>query len=310
MSQDSRASKYISINALNDLGSRTARRRFFWTFAVLLALTVLIYWLSFWLEDQIMLAAFIRSVSANLFSAALTVLIVYGAYVYFIHEDTERPEIQTLRPGDISEEIKALPTDTAFYYLWGRSATYFRAETLRSLNEHAQKARKTIDVTVLLPDPEIADLPAAYEDMVKTLGEDDGKDKLFINAVATSAACALAAANNRNLKIKVCMSKFLPSFRMDMSDQCAILTEDNKSLFGLKFSRKSQFFEMFRTMMRYQIELSRDINLGASEWRKYQLEDQNIRLEALLSLGFSEEDTRRHRDEIFSKMNAKDHRYK
>lgn len=305
-----RASKYISINALNDLGSRSARRRFIWTFVLLAILTATIYWSTCLLEPQNMFAGFIRAVSTNLFSAALTVLVVYGAYIYFIHEDIERPEIETLRPGDISGEIKSLPKDTAFYFLWARSATYFRAETLQSLSDHAQQARKTIDVTILMPDPEIDELSEAYEDMVRALGETDGKDKLFTNAVATSAACALASANNRNLKIRVCLSKFLPSFRMDMSDQGAILTEDDKSLYGLKFSRQSQFFEMFRTMMTYEVELSRVINLNAYNWRKHKVGGENIPLEALLSFGFSEDMVRKHRDGIFSKINAKDHRYK
>jgi len=219
-----RASKYISLNVLNDLGSRSARRRFIWTFVILALVTALSYWSTSLLDSKNIWADFGRSVSSNLFSAALTVLVVYGAYIYFIREDIERPEIETLRSGDISDEIKGLHEDTAFYFLWARSATYFRAETLERLSDHARKDRKTIDVTILLPDPQIDKLSEAYEGMVSVLGESDGKDKLFKNAVATSAACALAVANNKNLKVKVCLSNFLPSFRVDMSDQGAILT--------------------------------------------------------------------------------------
>lgn len=305
-----RASKYISLNVLSDLGSRSARRRFIGTFAILALGTGLFYWSTSLLDADNMWADFIRSVSANLFSAALTVLVVYGAYIYFIHEDIERPEIETLRPGDISDEIKSLPEDTAFYFLWGRSATYFRAETLQRLSDHARKARKTIDVTILLPDPQIEKLSLAYEGMVGVLGESDGKDKLFKNAIATSAACALAGANNRNLKIRVCLSNFLPSFRIDMSDQGAILTEDDKSLYGLKFSRRSQFFEMFRTMMICEVELSREVNLNAYQWQKHHAGDENIPIEALLSFGFPEDSVRQYREDIFSIIKPKDHRYK
>ncbi len=305
-----RASKYISLNVLNDLGSRSARRRFIWTFAILALATALCYWSASFLDSGNMWAGFIRSVSANLFSAALTVLVVYGAFIYFIHEDIERPEIETLRPGDISDEIKGLPEDTALYFFWGRSATYFRAETLQRLSDHARKARKTIDVTILLPDPQIERLSEAYEGMVSILGENDGKDKLFRSAIATSAACALAAANNRNLKIKVCLSNFLPSFRIDMSDQGAILTEDDKSLYGLKFSRQSQFFEMFRTMMICEVELSREVNLSAYQWQKHRAGDEDIPVEALLSFGFPEDRVRQYREDIFSIIKPKDHRYK
>jgi hypothetical protein len=305
-----RASKYISLNVLNDLGSRSARRRFIWTFVILTLVTALSYWSASLLDSENMWSDFIRSVSSNLFSAALTVLIVYGAYIYFIREDIERPEIETLRPGDISNEIKGLPEDTAFYFLWGRSATYFRAETLQRLSDNARKTRKTIDVTILLPDPQIDKLSEVYEGMVSILGESDGKDKLFKNAVATSAACALAAANNRNLKVKVCLSNFLPSFRIDMSDQGAILTEDDKSLYGLKFSRQSQFFEMFRTMMICERELSRTVDLTAYQWQKHCAGDEDIPVEALLSFGFPEDRVRQYREDIFSIIKPMDHRYK
>ncbi len=304
------ASKYISIDALNDLRSRSARRRFFGAFIVLALITALAFWWASTISSPNAVAEFIRSVSANLFSAALTVLIVYGAYVYFIHEVTERPEIDTLRPGDISEEIQNLPTNTAFYFLWARSATYFRAETLQKLSDHARQNRKTIDVTILLPDPEIDQLSEAYEDMIGILGEGAGKDKLFKNAVATAAACALATANNPNLRVTVCLSKFIPSFRIDMSDQGAILTEDDKSLYGLRFSRQSQFFEMFRTMMTYEVRLSRVIDLSGYNWKKHKIGDENIPVEALLSFGFSEGKVREHRDEIFSTIRPREHRYK
>ncbi|WP_143747331.1 hypothetical protein [Marinibacterium profundimaris] len=305
-----RASKYISLNVLNDLGSRSARRRFIWTFIILAAVTALSYWSASLLEPENTWSNFIRSVSSNLFSAALTVLVVYGAYIYFIREDIERPEIETLRPGDISDEIKELPEDTAFYFLWARSATYFRAETLQRLSDNARKARKTIDVTILLPDPQIKNLSEVYEDMVGILGENDGKDKLFKNAVATSAACALAAANNRNLKVRVCLSNFIPSFRIDMSDRGAILTEDDKSLYALKFSRQSQFFEMFRSMIISEVELSRTVDLSAYQWKKHRAGDEDIPVEALLSFGFPEDRVREYREEIFSIIKPKDHRYK
>lgn len=310
MKSKSRASKYISLSVLNDLGSRSARRRFIWFFLLLAAVTAFSYWSASLLCANNIWVDFIRSVSANLFSAASTVLLVYGGYIYFIHEDIERPEIETLRPGDISDEIKSLPGDTAFYYLWGRSATYFRSETLHKLNDHARTSRKTIDVTILLPDPQIEKLSEAYEGMVSVLGETDGKDKLFKNAIATSAACALVATSNRNLRIHVCLSNFLPSFRIDMSDRGAILTEDDKSLYGLKFARQSQFFEMFRSMIICEVELSREVNLNAYDWRKHRTGVEDIPIEALLSFGFPEDKVKQYREEILSIIQPKDHRYK
>ena len=310
MKSEPRASKYINLNILNDLGSRSARRRFIWTFILLTLGSAALYFASESVISPGLRLEFARSVLANICSATCTVLIVYGAYIYFIHEDIERPEIETLRPGDISHEIKTLSEDTAFYFLWARSANFFRAETLERLNDHALHERKTIDVTILLPDPGISEISEAYEDMNNVLGEGGEKDKLLKNAVATSAACALAIANNKNLKIRVCVSKFLPSFRIDMSDGGAILTEDDKSLYGLKFSRQSQFFEMFRSMIIGEVQVSRLVNFDAYDWRKHRKSHDEISLDALLTLGFPEDKVTEHFADIVSIIKPKDHRYK
>ena len=95
-----------------------------------------------------------------------------------------------------------------------------------------------------------------------------------------------------------------------MSDRGAILTEDDKSLYGLMFSRRSQFFEMFRTMMICEVELSREVNLSAYQWQKHRTGDEDIPIEALLSFGFPGDRVRQYREDIFSIISPKDHRYK
>ncbi|WP_291735364.1 hypothetical protein [Leisingera sp. F5] len=310
MSKGQRASKYINLEVLNDLNSPYARRRFFTFFLLLSGASAAAHFSPEYLSLNDSISTFIKSVSANIFSATLVIILVYGAYILFIGEDFERPEVETIRPGDINGEIRKLPKDTAFYYLWGRSATYFRSETLRELNEFSIKTRKTVTVCVLLPDPCIPELASAYEDMMASLGEDRDQDKLLKNAVATCAACAIYTANNSNLRIQVFFSKFLPAYRIDMSEGGAMLTEDDKSLYGLKFSRKSQFFEMFRTMLLNEIEISREAALAAKNWKSFRIDSEDIPIDLLFDFGFDGDKIRLHRDEIFQLMAKTDHRYK
>lgn len=309
MSKKPHATKYINLDVIGDLGSKSARRRFMGTFIGIAALTAFAFCMpDFQIRERA--PELWRTTAGNLFSTSILIILVYGAYILFIHEDTERPEIETLRPQDINGQIRYLPTETSSYYLWGRSASYFRAETIRALSDSALTNRRNIDITVLLPDPEIPKLAEAYEDIIRELREEVEEDKLFKNAVATAAACALTAANNRYVSIKVCFSQFLPSFRIDLSDQGAILTEDKKELYGLKFSSRSQFFEMFKTMINYEVKISRSVDLNKYAWRNHVIGEDKLPLEALLSFGFSSEKVEKHKNAILELISNPDHRYK
>ncbi|OWU69544.1 hypothetical protein ATO3_22235 [Marinibacterium profundimaris] len=59
-----------------------------------------------------------------------------------------------------------------------------------------------------------------------------------------------------------------------------------------------------------EVELSRTVDLSAYQWKKHRAGDEDIPVEALLSFGFPEDRVREYREEIFSIIKPKDHRYK
>lgn len=250
------------------------------------------------------------SATVEIFSAILIILIVYFGYVKLIGVNREAQEVRVIRPGDINGEIRSLPIETSYYYLWGRSATYFRSETLRALDNYSKENRITVEVNVLLPDPLIEELCNAYDDMMAAVGEARGQNKLLKNAIATATICAIISANNRNIRVNLFFSKFLPAFRVDISEQGAILTEDDKKLYALAFSRGSQFFEMFRSMIENEKEISRRASWDASKFRGYSLEQGAVSFDLMDSFGFDSTFISEHQDEISALIQKRDHRYK
>lgn len=310
MAKYPRSTKILSMDFKGDLESKEARRRFFWAFLLIVIVFGILYLTvspSSLTED---LGELFLSASVEIISAALIILLVYGIYVYFIGVNREAQDVEVIRPGDINGEIRALSKETTYYFLWARSATYFRSETLRELDTFSRKHRRTVEVTLLLPDPDIPELSKAYDDMMSAVGEERGKDKLLKNAIATSVACAIIAANNRNLRVNLFFSKFLPAFRIDISEQGALLTEDDKTLYALKFSRGSQFFEMFRSMIVNEKEISRAATWDESAFKGVEIENTTISFDLMDAFGFDSSFIRAHQDEISNLVTKRDHRYK
>lgn len=310
MAKHPKASKIVSLNFLNDLESQEARNRFFLFFLVSLFVCIGVFWAlnpgSFF--EAIKSIAI--SATVEISSAILIILIVYFSYVKLIGVNREAQEVRVIRPGDINSEIRSLPLATSYYYLWGRSATYFRSETLRALDNYSRENRITVEVSVLLPDPLIEELRNAYDDMMAAVGEPRGQNKLLKNAIATATICAIISANNRNIRINLFFSKFLPAFRVDISEKGAILTEDDKKLYALAFSRDSQFFEMFRSMIENEKKISRHASWDESKFKGCSLEQGAVAFDLMDSFGFDSKFISENHDEISALIQKRDHRYK
>src|SRR5262249_35593561 len=159
-------------------------------------------------------------------------------------------EVSVTRSQDIGERMKLLPLNTSQYVFWGRSGSFFRAYPLLELDRQAREERKTIDIEVLLPDPADQKLVESYTAIVKSLGETPAKDSFLLNVLVTSLACAIISANNRLIRIRIFYSRFLPAFRVDISEKDAILTQDDPKKAALFFEPRSEFYEMFKSTVR------------------------------------------------------------
>ena len=240
-----KASRVMAIDFLNDLTSPYARRWFVGSMSFLLIFSIIMVWLATIAPFQ----PWLKDVLVSLFSEASAgsgiVLAFYAVYLYFIGPNTPAQEVTVLRAEDIGTEIHKLFEDSRRYIFWGRSGAFFRSRTLQVLDKQAQENRRQITVDVLLPDPREERLAKGYRGILKALDETGSEHTLLANILATCLACAIADANNVHLDVRVHLSKFLPTFRIDMSDNGAILTQDDKEKAALRFKDGGQFFDLW-----------------------------------------------------------------
>lgn len=254
-----KTSEITALDFFNDLSSRYARRRFFWSFVVLGLIFLILICLTNVFVTWPKTNDFLVSIQIEILSGLLIILGFYGLYYYFIGPNTAAREVSVTRSHDINKQMKVLPLGANKYMHWGRSGAFFRACPLLELDKQATANKHNVEIEILLPDPLDARLVKSYREILKSLGEDMGENPLLANVLATCMACAILESNNMYLKIRIHLSSFLPAFRFDLSDNGAIVTQDDKKKSALYFESGSEFYEMFRNTMINEREISREI---------------------------------------------------
>ena len=222
-----KASKIRTTDFFDDLTSRYARRRFFWGFLIIIIFClILVSILKDW--NGLTTTDIIISILIEVVSGSLIILGFYALYVYFIGPNVGFREVSVLRPQDISGKMKVLPLNVTTYMFWGRSGSFFRSYPISILDKQASDRKHNVTIDVLLPDPEESRLVDSYRDILTSLGENEGENALLSHVIATCITCAIVDANNRFINVRVYLSRFLPGFRLDLSDNGAILTQDDK----------------------------------------------------------------------------------
>jgi hypothetical protein len=306
-----RASKLTAVDFFDDLTSPYARKRFFWGFVAFSVLCIIGVYLSrLFLYDGVT-GDLINEVLLHVLADALVVLAFYALYMHFIGPNEELREISVTRPRDIREQMEQMPVGTRFYAFWGRSGSYFRSHPLLALDKQSREQKLVTDVEIVLPDPTDARLIQSYRDILNSLGENTGNNPLLANVLATSIACAIVSAKNKYINIKLFYSKFLPTFRVDISDKGAILTQDDPSKSALFFQPESEFYEMLRTTVRNEIAVSREVKWDQALFSGRHLDDAKLCDEITLgAFGIGITDPDSLRKEVGKLIAKRWHRYK
>jgi hypothetical protein len=305
-----RASKITAVDFFDDLTSSYARKRFFAGFSVLIVVCIVLIWFAE--------ANFTWPIAKEIFVAVLTeitassVIIVgfYALYVYFIGPNTAVREVSVTRPQDIGERMRALPLEVRHYMFWGRSGSFFRAYPLLELDKQARENKRNIKIEVLLPDPEDERLVRSYRDILISLGEDPGENPLLPNVLATCMACAIIASNNKHLEISVHLSQFLPAFRVDLSDNGAILTQDDKKKSALYFDYGSEFWDMFRSTVTNERNLSRVVTWDSEVFAGLKLEEKSCDARTINAFGIKVDNIDGIQQDVARLITKRPHRYR
>lgn len=304
-----KASKITALDFFDDLTSSYARSRFLGGFVALIVICLLIIPITDALQGWPTVKEVSRSTLIQIVSSSLIILAFYSMYMWFIGPNAAIREVSVTRPQDISERVKMLPVDVRHYMLWGRSGSYFRAYSLLKLDEEARDKKRNIVVDVLLPDPQDSRLVGSYRDILKVLGEEPGDNPLLPQVLATCTACAILAANNKHLEIRIHFSSFLPGFRIDLSDNGAILTQDDKRKSALFFEYGSEFYDMFRSTVMNEKAVSQQVIWDSNIFRGLKLEEKSCDKTTLEAFGIYIPNIDAIQREVATLVTQRPHRY-
>jgi hypothetical protein len=305
-----RASKITAIDFFDDLTSKYARRRFFLAFTAIFIICLIGIWVASATANDTIVRSTVNGILTNVASACLVTLLFYSTYVFLIGENSAQRDVVALRPADIGERLKILPLDTRHYALWGRSGSFFRASSLLELDRQSKESKRRTVVDVLLPDPEDDRLVRSYRDILQALGEDQGPNPLLPNVLATCIVAAIVAANNKHLEISIHLSKFLPAFRIDLSENGAILTQDDPRKSALFFEYGTEFYDMFETTIANERTVSTRLNWDPELFRNLALTEASCTDTVLGAFGFGAAQLQDVRAEVATLVASRPHRYK
>lgn len=305
-----RASKITAVDFFDDLASPYARKRFFGGFSLLVIICLLLIWFTENEFDNSILKVIIVAVLVEIVAGSVIIIAFYGLYVYFIGASTVVREVNVTRPQDISERMRTLPIDVRHYMFWGRSGSFFRSYPLLELDKQAREKKRSISIEVLLPDPDDERLVMSYRDILKALGETPGDNPLLSNVLATCMACAIVSSNNKHLDVRIHLSRFLPAFRVDLSDNGVILTQDDKKKSALYFEYASEFYDMFRSTVTNECNVSRAVTWDKELFSQLELTESSCDAKTLKAFGIEVKDVGSVQQEVARLITYRPHRYK
>lgn len=195
-------------------------------------------------QAQAILASFFGSLSGTI----LTVMAIYGVWIFVTPPEIRHAVILPLRPKEISEFLEQIRTNSTQYVFWGRSGTSFRQNVLPTLDNRARSLRQSQSIKVVMPNPAAPSISSNYATMINGLGENANDKTLLVSVVAMALDLAIRSSENVDLRVEMCLCPTLPVVRMDISDQGAVITRDAKSLPGIYCGPGSQHLDMYRTM--------------------------------------------------------------
>lgn len=304
------ASKITAVDFWDDLTSGYARKRFFLAFVVLSVAAIALSWFAETVLSPGILRTILSAVGIELAAGFIIVLSFYLIYMVLIGPNAALRAVNVARPQDISDRMAQLPKGVRNYLFWGRSGSFFRVRPLQVMDTEARENKRAISIEVLLPDPNDQRLVTSYTAIRKALNEDAGDDPLLPNILATCISCAIIAANNNQLDVTIHLSSFLPAFRVDLSDQGALLTQDDPKKSALFFEPNSEFYDMFRSMAKNERDMSRRIHWDRKLFSGLKLEAESCTPTILGAFGITIDDMDKCVAQVGRLIAEQSHRYK
>ena len=242
------------------------RKLFFLVMALLLVIILVVRFFVLPAFDD-KLAITPSSLTASLLDDVFTSIVVtvaIGGFVFWLTPQVmHKSKLESVEPHDIGDLLRSAANDTSEWWFRGGLGRYTRTTTLRLMDEAARRKNVRLQITIEILDPDNQELRASYATYRQ------GRNSALADAspwtetrvrhelLATILRAYKTKAQETMLDVKVVLSQFYSSFRLDVSSQYVVVTKEDKRAPALRCDKGTYFYNAYRD----------DVMLSASQGR-------------------------------------------
>lgn len=181
------------------------------------------------------------------FAISLFVSVGVASCIYYLTKNDPNQEVIIVDPDDISGSLKKAYKDTDKWYFNGSSGSYTRSTTIPFLSTLVAKKHISINVNLLLMNPNnanICDRYATYRNSldIDTKFRNKSRKSVQLDILATIISCYSFKTAQPRLNFRIGLKNNFSILRTDLGSQYSIITKEDPRHVGLSFRKDSVFY--------------------------------------------------------------------
>lgn len=191
--------------------------------------------------------------AANLLDNLLVSLLVtalVGAFLFWIRpEILDRASISVIPPNEIGPLLKEAASKSKIWLFRGACGRYTRSNTLPSIAKASRDTGSQREMTLCIIDPRnenICEAYARYRNSLKSKDEFEWtKESVQMEALATAVSALWNGHHSSLFSTEVYLLHQFSTFRLDISDQYAIVTKEDPQAAAIRANSESFFYDSY-----------------------------------------------------------------
>jgi hypothetical protein len=243
------------------------RRTFFWVVALVLALALVtrFFVLPFFAPAQTLTwPSLLGSLLDNLV-VSLFLAVGLGGFIFWLTPAiVKRSAIEVIEPKQINPLLKSAAGATRSWIYKGACGRYTRATTIPKLAEAARTEGIGRDITICVLNPKNDALCSAYATYRRSLKSGNSgapwtREVVQEEVLATAVTALRFQFSEPLLRIRVFFVDHFSAFRLDVSDQCVVVTKEDKTASALRADAGTYFYDSYKDDVRLTERQSKEM---------------------------------------------------
>lgn len=246
-------------DSMNEIFSKQHYRRTFFivvALVLLIALVTRFFVLPYYQPTQTISGAVLAGLLLDNLVVSLFIAVFLGGFVFWLTpEIVKRSTIEVIEPKQINGLLKSAAGGTHSWVYKGACGRYTRATTLPKLAETARMNGISREITICILNPKNEALCNAYATYRRSLksctsGKVWTRERVQEEVLATAVTALRYQFVEPLLHIRVFFVNHFSAFRLDISDEYAIVTKEDKDATALRADAGTYFYDSYKDDVR------------------------------------------------------------